>query len=162
MEFFRIALHFVILAVHLFHQLWSSLADCKKLLVIAHEDKGCPEVRMGEGAGGRLARDIGPCTGAGYAFGFLSGEFAGDEFLLGLLERLGFGELSGGEVGVELLHEEGGAGVVHGPERGEDGFSSATEEVAADAGDFGAVLARSAQSCLAGAEDDEVGGVEII
>ena len=99
---------------------------------------------------------------AGDCVGFCGGEFAGDEVLLDFLEGLGFGEWGLGKGLVELLHHERGAGVADGPEGGEDGFGSTSEEVAADAGDFGAVLSCRAESSFAGAEDDEVGGGEVV
>ena len=59
-----------------------------------------------------------------------------NEILLDFLHGLGFGH-SGFEVFVELLHEEGGGGVVDLPEGGDDGFGSAvSHEVMTDACNF--------------------------
>ena len=69
---------------------------------------------------------------AGNCVGFFGGEFARDEVLLDFLEGLGFGKWGLGEGLVKLLHHQGGAGIVYRPEGGEDGFGSASEEIAAD------------------------------
>ena len=69
---------------------------------------------MGERVGGKLTKTVKANSGAGEV---LSGELAVEEFGLDLLEGFGFG-FALGEVGVELLHEEGGAGVADVPERG--------------------------------------------
>ena len=69
---------------------------------------------MGEGVGGKLARAIEANSGARKILG---SECAVEEFGLDLLEGLGFG-FALGEVGVELLHQEGCAGVADVPKRG--------------------------------------------
>ena len=109
-----------------------------------------------------MSFDIASATCAGNCVGFFGGEFAGDEVLLDFLEGLGFGEWGLGEGLVKLLHHQGGASIVYGPKGGEDGFGSAFEEVAADAGYFSTVLTCPAESGFAGAEDDEVGGGEVV
>ena len=94
-------------------------------------------------------------------FSFFGSELTSNERLLNFLERFSFGQFALGEVFVKLLHQKGGAGVVHRPERGENSFGSPIEEVAADAGDFGAVLCRAAESGLASAEHNEVSRIEV-
>ena len=69
---------------------------------------------MGERVGGKLTRSIEANSSARKILG---GELAVEEFGLDLLEGLGFG-FTLGKVGVELLHEEGSAGVADVPERG--------------------------------------------
>ena len=69
---------------------------------------------MGEGIGGKLSGAIEADSSAGEVLG---GELAVEEFGLDLLEGFGFG-FALGEVGVELLHQEGGAGVADVPKRG--------------------------------------------
>jgi hypothetical protein len=75
---------------------------------------------MGEGAVGKLAGDVEACASTVEGLGVTVGEFAVDEddYDLDLAEGFGFG-FALGEVGVELLHEEGSEGVADVPEGGE-------------------------------------------
>ena len=88
------------------------------------------------------------------------GELAFEELFLDGLEGDRFGAVGLGEVGVEVLHEEGGGGVVDEPEGGHDGFGSAEHEVMAHSCDFESFFVDAAFSSFAGAEDDEVGACE--
>ena len=83
------------------------------LQAIPNQNKRCPVVGMAKGIGGKLTRTVKANSGAGEVLG---GELAVKKFGLDLLEGLGFG-FALGEVGVELLHQEGCASVADVPER---------------------------------------------
>lgn len=60
-----------------------------------------------------------------------------------------------------MLHQDGCAGVIDGPEGGDHAFGSFAEEVGADAGNFDAFLFCVAEGGLAGGENDEIEGGEV-
>ena len=133
----------------------------KALEVVADEDEGCPVVGMGEGVVGELAFDVETNAARIEIFKTVGGAIALEEGKLGLVESFGFGDFSGGELGVEVAHEEGGGGVVDEPEGGHDGFCAAAEEEMPESGDFHAFCGHAAFSGFAGAEDDEVSACEV-
>src|SRR5580698_1019820 len=127
---------------------------------VAHEDKRRPVIRMGVAgwSARRFVLDDDAATGCAT----LRFDLAEKQVELGLAQRLNFGDLAGavGPALIEVAHELAGAGVVDGPERGDDSLRAFELRGGAEAIYLAAVTGTAAHAGLAGGEGKQVGVAE--